>query len=1052
MLRILCLLLFVSSLALASELPQDFGVDIALDQALPRGEDPAEHRDLWLTIRRSDGHWHTVLGLAAQFSSAFAEGRVAAAEIDGQRITLTVQMEMGDDAWVPGGYGEYQISITPAADGSWTGSHQGRFRLSEVSGRALARVHPAVEQHAPPAAAGERPRLLARAADLPALRAKLDTPFGEAFIAQTADNLPGIALRYLLTNDAALAQRARAMTEEMMADDNSGDKAVRHRVWAWRSEAIAIALDSCYEAWDEDFRRRVGDYLAAVAERHWYDHGAFTEYIRWYILDRTTPGLLYGPAVASLSLLGEPGPEEPRPTAYLNGHDPHQPLPAADLGPAAKLPASTFASGQLPGEWLQLGQLEAARIAALDGTQRPLPGVDGFAAIDPEQHIWQRKIDLTAVCNKQWFSGAILATIIDNPHERWVRFTSGASNSIQQQVYFLSGTRVEDGDVLRLAAGRHHLLFGAVIAQTNPWGKIYCAPTLTDIDEAQAVAELAVRRQRQDYHLARWEEAKARQRSGGGAARHRRNFELGQALMHAVAVHAVGDGGFQAGSGHQPAHQLEGVVRYAHVHRRALGQDFSPFPNMSLFLPRVVHGIVYPPDAEPSALHLNGNNLFGISDFQENRRADAEFFACLWPLARAEWQPGLLAAWNRHLGINGPEDAAKALRPIGGRGYASVNFSTMETAAAHAFVSYPLDMTPPAPGAELPLTWFARQHGYLACRNAHADGDDIVFMSFAKAFPTSGRENGNAGAIRLAGLGHEWIPSVDGRERFREHVLQLGEEVPINERASGHIRDQWQGSDGSGGMTIDLSDIYRGQNLDDEGKGADLYSGYGGLRFAEAFADSGRSGMRAVAIDYSGASGAPALLAVVDQVSGVEQADWVIRLDASIEPYGSWRAKDDDGNLHRGKTIPEASFGGRTGYGKGNLPLEYFVFTRGRRVAEDYQPRVDDDMVAIDGNAFIVTQGDATLRGTVIAPAVVSLSKGAESQVRPGRAGHSHNANRFGTYSIQASGNTAYFVVMTLQRGPAPEVTLSGEGLDAVITVGGQTVRFDGERIIFGEP
>ena len=42
-----------------------------------------------------------------------------------------------------------------------------------------------------------------------------------------------------------------------------------------------------------------------------------------------------------------------------------------------------------------------------------------------------------------------------------------------------------------------------------------------------------------------------------------------------------------------------------------------------------------------------------------------------------------------------------------------------------------------------------------------------------------------------------------------------------------------------------------------------------------------------------------------------------------------------------------------------------------------------------------------------------------------------------------------FFVIMTLQEGPAPEVIVEkGNGLDAVVRVGERRVRFDGENVI----
>jgi hypothetical protein len=43
------------------------------------------------------------------------------------------------------------------------------------------------------------------------------------------------------------------------------------------------------------------------------------------------------------------------------------------------------------------------------------------------------------------------------------------------------------------------------------------------------------------------------------------------------------------------------------------------------------------------------------------------------------------------------------------------------------------------------------------------------------------------------------------------------------------------------------------------------------------------------------------------------------------------------------------------------------------------------------------------------------------------------------------------FAVMTVQKGPPPEVKVAGEGKDRRIVIGRRTVTFDGKRIVLGE-
>jgi hypothetical protein len=53
--------------------------------------------------------------------------------------------------------------------------------------------------------------------------------------------------------------------------------------------------------------------------------------------------------------------------------------------------------------------------------------------------------------------------------------------------------------------------------------------------------------------------------------------------------------------------------------------------------------------------------------------------------------------------------------------------------------------------------------------------------------------------------------------------------------------------------------------------------------------------------------------------------------------------------------------------------------------------------------------------------------------------------------SASSMERTEFLCILTIQQGEAPKVTVEGTGLDAKVTVGGQRVRFDGKRIVFGE-
>lgn len=85
-----------------------------------------------------------------------------------------------------------------------------------------------------------------------------------------------------------------------------------------------------------------------------------------------------------------------------------------------------------------------------------------------------------------------------------------------------------------------------------------------------------------------------------------------------------------------------------------------------------------------------------------------------------------------------------------------------------------------------------------------------------------------------------------------------------------------------------------------------------------------------------------------------------------------------------------------------------------------------------EGGFTIAAPSGATLRAVFAAPA----------GLRPTRSGA----------AVTASAEPSdFFVVMTLQRGPAPPVRIRGAGPKAVVSVGRRAVRFDGEKIVLSD-
>ena len=85
----------------------------ALVQRHRNRHDPAS---LQLYMRRVEGRWQNVIGLARNFNANFHCGFVRRAVIGAAKMEFGVAMEMKDDLWVPGGWGWYTIELTKGED------------------------------------------------------------------------------------------------------------------------------------------------------------------------------------------------------------------------------------------------------------------------------------------------------------------------------------------------------------------------------------------------------------------------------------------------------------------------------------------------------------------------------------------------------------------------------------------------------------------------------------------------------------------------------------------------------------------------------------------------------------------------------------------------------------------------------------------------------------------------------------------------------------------------------------------------------------------------
>ncbi|MFC1462088.1 hypothetical protein ACFLQU_00640, partial [Verrucomicrobiota bacterium] len=355
------------------------------------------------------------------------------------------------------------------------------------------------------------------------------------------------------------------------------------------------------------------------------------------------------------------------------------------------------------------------------------------------------------------------------------------------------------------------------------------------------------------------------------------------------------------------------------------------------------------PKADGSRTPLEVNNVGGL---------DQAWCAAAFPRVPDEWKAGVLWLWNRSAGVTNLASVGKVFERLEG----GPNL-------ADAFGGYPLSpegdswsIKPVHPSRSLPLTWKAPKFGYYCFRSGWQGGDEFIAQVSTREKPVKGRNCANAGAFRIFGLGHPWVAGPAGPTGFRvqEPCVVLPEDE-YNERACGQLTHLETEEDGSGVMTIDLNDVY-GEK---------------------------RTGLRAMAFDYSGKSGAPALVVLVDKIVGGDERLWL------------WQ-------LPRGKL----------------------------------------DEVEIGKNSFTMSYRDASMKATFIAPNDVKI-EATRDRVRAGKLGGPNGLfeGRLDRVKARAPAGASFFVVITFQRKAPPEVDVKGKGLEAKITVGRRTVRFGDGKI-----
>jgi len=1023
MLRIFALLCVgLAGVARAAPGDADWEALLALERGVWDAGSQTTGKTLWLRVGTADGKWRPdVWGYSRDFNPGDYVGVITGASQAGGEselaIRLVVDVHLNRGKIGRSGLGEYRVRFKQAGrkvEGSWQGTFCGEAGKGAVGGT-VEPVRPRTAGFKPPVP-GERPYLLLRKSDLPAVRKKLESAWGRQLVprltgddAKSATRMAvGHGLLYALTGEKQYAEKAQQLIE---ADIHAG-KWVRtevHHPYVKVHDAgiaageAAIAFDLIHGACTPEFRRNMIALFARRAPYLWGSPANWSDTSNWSAMYRSGTGM------CGLALVGEeedfwPRPAEPKIVVV----DADARLSAAGLDGAA---VAVLESGKPIANWLRTGPLPlglasdpteavgGANARIIAGTKVSVNCVvrrKGACATETVTSAFEKPksageggpgVFQVGGWGSRLGATVFFHTVLDNnrPGRYAIRFPPKERPYWFLYPYvFINGRRLRSGDLVNLPKGRFAVLAPVQAGHCRTNERILWALTLTAVSDQDAQAWLAQRKAEHVLELTRWQIMRDVARARGCNPWGLHWARVGRQWVENWATWAVGSFGWAMAGEAYTQHSYRAVLPFAHAYRNALGEDLVGRPNMRMVLPRYVGLTMFRRDGAFMQSYGPGGSPCGVDNY-------ARGFA----LVPDAMKPAVLWGWNR-------------TRKLAEEGRLKGEYLTEDfldpLSAAFLLVNCPGPASGVAekdPGQVLPNVMLDDWKGGFAFRNRWRDGDDIVATIYLNWNNAGGEwDSAETGDFRISGLGSDWAVRGAGwgctgektpiPRRANQNVLELGEAVEQGAPAPGRFFRA--SKDGSAILTLDMDYVYASLKKARSGRTLPPLPVHPRKGTADVYHDLGIKGLRGWAVDYSGAAGVPALFAVADKVAG------------------------------------------SAGNSRWHLVTE-------RKNA-----------VEISGNAFTIRGADgATLRGTVLAPASPTIA------ARPQTLGHEaaydghHVTRSFDRTVIDIPVKDFVFVVMTLQKGDAPKATVRGAGEKATATIGSQTISFDGEKIVLGQ-
>jgi hypothetical protein len=978
--------------AAGAALPDHAEVLLTLDGAVWRPEKPDEKKPVVLRLQRVDGAWGpSVVGETPKSNNATHGGFVTRSRSGPDGETLQIRLHIQPDPW-SGGEAEAAYTLRLRVDGTrCTGTWSGVVHGGRAEGTLNGLLEPVtpVPGFKPPAP-GERPRLLIRRDDLPRLRARAQTPWGRDLLAQLREDRGSPAAQafvYALTGDAACAEAAKARLV----------KALDHHEWyhigiahapAFLAVEHLIAYDLLYETFDEAFHRRLREHLAD--KLHFYYWGA--QNTQFNPSDTSNWSLMYrsGLGLVALSLLDAPPaavapPTPPTPLAKL--------APPADLKVGDGVPVVALDPEKPIGAWLFAGPVDegphddAFRDSGGIAAARPAIGTKaGDCTFRPiaEPDLRDGNVNLASLTKRAYRRACYLYCVIEVPEAGHYKLESVTRQpkGVRYRALYLNGVPLKPGDHVHLGAGRYPALARIWTEPVGNWEPLPFWARLARSSEAEAAAWHAVKSgavAADPACGASWREDLQRRVPWNLEAL--RWLSLAAHKAEKYCLRSLGDHGWNQEGEAYTRHAVHLAMPLALCYRNTFGRDIRGADRLGMMLALCTAATVF----SDAGARMQSYNVGGGP-------MDLDLYARGFAFVPPPLRPAVLWSWNR---TDALAKAGKLADPHG--------------VIAHydGLTKIMLFLTPPQEFAErnpeeiLPRVVADKQKGGYIFRNRWKDGDDCVVSVFANSNQAGGSwVSAEGGTFRIDGLGEAWAirgqgygNGASGRE-LQDYCLYQNM-VDVKEHVIDGSPQAWTTQftpekDGSGVVSLTMDEIYIHHEK------SKVEGSSGKRRSVEwkplGAKDLGIRALRSVAVDYSGAGGAPCLVVVADRLTGT-QGD------------NTWQMSTERGHA-----------------------------------------------VTCSGNGFLIqAKSGATLRGTVVRPAGAAVRAVEAEHVHEINYRGSHSRKPFQQRVILMDGKDKdqdFLVVMTLQKSEPPAVRIDGEKARARAVLGKRTIDFDGRRVI----